>query len=82
MPTRYRVKQSETDAVQWTGANATEITDLLGRDSSVSDIGAGQWEVLSPVLYAVLKVGDWVLSEGENFRSLPGAYFSDTYEIK
>lgn len=82
MATRYKVKQRELDAVQWTGDNATAITDMLGRDSSVTDIGGGLWEIHSPVLYAVVKVGDWVLDEGETFRSLPGAYFGDTYEVK
>ncbi|MEE9386359.1 MAG: hypothetical protein V3V08_23340 [Nannocystaceae bacterium] len=82
MATRYKVRQTETDAIQWDGSNATAITDMIGRGATMADLGDGSWELNSPVLYAVLKVGDWVLDEGDSFRSLPGSYFGDIYETK
>lgn len=83
MAIRYRVKQPEFDAVQWTGDNATEITDLLGLGSSIARMeDASLAEINSAVLYAIVRVGDWILSDGDSFLSFPAAYFADTYEVK
>ncbi len=82
MATRYRAKQPELDAVQWSGDNASEITDVLGVGSSIAPLRDGLSEIHSPVLFAIVGVGDWVVSDGLTFRAFPNGYFSAAYEIK
>jgi hypothetical protein len=80
--TRWRRRDWDVEAIQWTGANFEEVRDFASGALGIGGNGSSALPLWVARYHAVRRVepGDWIIRESDGLRACPADLFAVTYE--
>lgn len=81
MADRYRKRPVVIEAMQWTGANITALTEWAGEAITVKEEGIVFVYIAANNIWAALDVTEWVAKDTLGFYPIKNSVFLQSYEL-